>query len=86
MSDFDNVPVGDTDPRLAPFEVSPSDVSDSAVEGLIDEYCFRYHGLNETASPDENRDRVRQALKKGALVIWFNPAENTASLDLPPRR
>lgn len=80
MSDIDDVPVGDTDPRSDPFEVSESELSAAAVDGLVDEYCFRYHGLNETPSPDENRDLVRKALAKGDLTIWFDPNENTAAL------
>jgi len=53
------------------------------LNGLVEEYCTRYHGLNETESPLAERDKVAAAVKRGDLVVWFDPVENTAGLGTP---
>lgn len=75
--------VGEPDPRTLPFEVPTESLSGDALEGLVSEYCHRAWGLNETESPESNRHRVFKAVRSGELVVWFNPVENTAALDVP---
>ena len=76
-------PVLDGDPRTKAFRVDVQDLSDEAVSGLIDEYCFRAWGLNDVESPARNRSRVKKALDTGELVVWFDPVEGGAALDVP---
>ncbi|NWO08279.1 MAG: hypothetical protein HLX50_21995 [Alteromonadaceae bacterium] len=72
------------DPREEKFVVETDLLSADILEGLAEEYCTRYHGLNDTESPMAERERVLAALEKGDLVVWFDPIENTASLGNPP--
>jgi len=72
------------DPREEKFVVETDLLSADILEGLAEEYCTRYHGLNDTESPMAERERVLAALEKGDLVVWFDPVENTASLGNPP--
>jgi len=72
------------DPREDKFVVEADLLSADVLEGLAEEYCTRYHGLNDTENPMAERDRVMAAVKKGELVVWFDPVENTASLGNPP--
>lgn len=71
------------DPRDAPFVVDTDLLTKDQLEGLVDEYCTRFHGTNETESPFAERARVMKAIEKGDLVVWFDPVENTAGLDHP---
>lgn len=69
-----------TDPRNEPIEISKDDLSDDAIDGLIDSYCSQFHGLNDQEDPAENRAVVRKALFDGKLGIYFDPAEEVAAL------
>jgi uncharacterized protein YheU (UPF0270 family) len=71
------------DPREEKFVVETELLTKDQLDGLIDEYCTRYHGLNDTENPMGERDRVRVAVKRGDLVVWFDPVENTAGLSPP---
>lgn len=73
----------ESDPRQEKFVVDTELLSDDQVDGLVDEYCTRYHGLNDTESPMDERGRVKAAVKRGDLVVWFDPVENTAGLGVP---
>ncbi|MDL0433029.1 hypothetical protein QPM17_17950 [Marinobacter sp. TBZ242] len=68
------------DPREEKFVVDTELLSEDQIEGLVDEYCTRYHGLNDTENPMSERERVTVAVRRGDLVVWFDPVENTASL------
>ncbi|GHD47357.1 Uncharacterised protein family (UPF0270) [Marinobacter persicus] len=81
-SDTEIQPEGD--PREDKFVVETDLLSADVLEGLAEEYCTRYHGLNDTENPMAERDRVLSALRRGELVVWFDPVENTASLGNPP--
>ncbi|MBZ0332725.1 hypothetical protein [Marinobacter sp. AL4B] len=81
MSDYANGP--ESDPRQEMFVVDASLLTAEQLEGLADEYCTRYHGLNDTENPLAERSRVLAAARKGELVVWFDPVENTASLGFP---
>ncbi|GGY66888.1 hypothetical protein [Marinobacter zhanjiangensis] len=78
-----NGKVPDSDPREAPFMVDADLLSEDQLEGLVQEYCTRYHGLNDQESPLGERDRVMNAVRRGDLVVWFDPVENTAGLGRP---
>ncbi|MCK7543139.1 hypothetical protein MLC59_03015 [Marinobacter bryozoorum] len=54
------------------------------LEGLVQEYCTRYHGLNDHESPLQEQSRVLAAVRRGDLVVWFDPVENSAGLGQPP--
>ncbi|KAA1173940.1 hypothetical protein FWJ25_11040 [Marinobacter salinexigens] len=71
------------DPRQEKFVVDTDLLTEDQVAGLVEEYCTRYHGLNDTENPLAERDRVRAAVKRGELVVWFDPVENTAGLGAP---
>ena len=68
------------DPRQEPFVVDTDLLSEDQLEGLVEEYCTRYHGVNDTESPMNEKSRVMTAVKNGDLVVWFNPVENSAGL------
>ncbi|MGO1234265.1 MAG: hypothetical protein ACTMHG_11135 [Marinobacter sp.] len=72
------------DPRQEKFVVETQLLSEELLEGLAEEYCTRYHGLNDTEDPLAERDRVLGAIRRGDLVVWFDPVENTASLGNSP--
>lgn len=71
---------GQPDPREEKFVVETELLTQEQLMGLVEEYCTRYHGLNDTESPLAERDRVMAAVKRGDLVVWFDPVENTAGL------
>lgn len=72
--------ISEGDPRDERFVVDTGLLTDEQIDGLVEEYCTRYHGLNDTESPLAEKDRVLTAVKKGDLVVWFDPVENTAGL------
>ncbi|MGM0769903.1 MAG: hypothetical protein ACQEV6_17965 [Pseudomonadota bacterium] len=74
---------GQPDPREEKFVVDTGLLAEDQIEGLVDEYCTRYHGLNDTENPMAERGRVLAAVKRGELVVWFDPVENTAGLGQP---
>jgi hypothetical protein len=39
--------------------------------------------LNDTESPLAEREHVLEAVRRGELVVWFDPVENTAGLGSP---
>lgn len=71
------------DPRDEVFMVPADLLSDDQLLGLVEEYCTRYHGLNDHENPLAETAKVKAALTKGDLVVWFDPVNNTASLGLP---
>ncbi|MFC4258971.1 hypothetical protein ACFOZ5_08010 [Marinobacter lacisalsi] len=79
----ENGKVSDSDPREEPFVVETDLINEELLEGLVQEYCTRYHGLNDQESPLKERDRVMAAVRRGELVIWFDPVDNTAGLGRP---
>jgi len=74
---------GQPDPRQEKFQIDIELLTEDQLDGLIDEYCTRYHGLNDTENPMDEKKRVRAAVKRGDLVVWFDPVENTAGLSRP---
>ena len=79
----DAVQPSDPDPREEKFVVDTGLLTADQLEGLAEEYCTRYHGLNDTESPLAERERVLEAVRRGELVVWFDPVENTAGLGVP---
>ncbi|MGC8120552.1 hypothetical protein [Marinobacter sp. VGCF2001] len=79
----DAVQPSDADPRAEKFIVDAGLLTSEQLEGLAEEYCTRYHGLNDTESPLAERERVLGAVRRKELVVWFDPVENTASLGAP---
>ena len=71
------------DPRQEKFIVDRELLTEDQLNGLAEEYCTRYHGLNDTENPLAERNRVLDAVKRGDLVVWFDPVENTAGLGVP---
>lgn len=71
------------DPRQEMFVVDFDLLAEDQLEGLAEEYCTRCHGLNDTEDPLSERARVLAAVRRGDLVIWFDPVENAASLGTP---
>ena len=79
----DTAYVPDEDPRQEKFVVDADLLTQDQLEGLAEDYCTRYHGLNDTENPLAERSRVLAAVKRGELVVWFDPVENTAGLGAP---
>ena len=79
----DTAYVPDEDPRQEKFVVDADLLTQDQLEGLAEEYCTRYHGLNDTENPLAERSWVLAAVKRGELVVWFDPVENTAGLGAP---
>ena len=79
----DTAYVPDEDSRQEKFVVDADLLTQDQLEGLAEEYCTRYHGLNDTENPLAERSRVLAAVKRGELVVWFDPVENTAGLGAP---
>lgn len=73
------------DPREEKFVVDTELLSEDQLDGLVDEYCTRYHGLNDTENPMAERERVKSAVRRRDLVVWFDPVENMASLGAPEK-
>ena len=71
------------DPRQEKFIVDADLLTADQIQGLVEEYCTRYHGLNDTESPLDEQSKVLSAVRRGDLVVWFDPVENTAGLDVP---
>lgn len=71
------------DPRQEKFVVDFGLLTEDQLNGLVEEYCTRYHGLNDTESPLAERSKVLAAVRSGELVVWFDPVENTAGLGAP---
>ncbi|RBP28605.1 hypothetical protein DET50_111110 [Marinobacter pelagius] len=71
------------DPREEKFVVDTELLTLDQLQGLVEEYCTRYHGLNDTENPFAERERVMAAVRRGDLVVWFDPVENTAGLGVP---
>ena len=60
-------------------------LSSEAVRGLIDEYCIRETGCNETEEPLENcRHGVAKALQQGRLVIVYTASDPDQVASLVP--
>lgn len=74
---------GQPDPRQEKFQVDTGMLTEDQLDGLVNEYCTRYHGLNDTENPMEEKHRVLAAVRRGDLVVWFDPVENTAGLSPP---
>lgn len=72
------------DPREEPFVVDTDLLTEDQLEGLVQEYCTRYHGLNEQESPLHEHGLVLAAVRRGDLVVWFDPVENSAALGHRP--
>ena len=73
----------EADPREEKFVVDAELLTEDQLQGLAEEYCTRYHGLNDTENPLAERERVLSAVRRGDLVVWFDPVENTAGLGSP---
>ncbi len=64
------------------FVIIPSDyLSKEALDNLIQEYCLRDWGLNESEAPLQEREtHVRRALQQGDLVILYSELHESAQL------
>lgn len=71
------------DPREEKFIVGKELLTNEQLTGLAEEYCTRYHGLNDTENPLAELNHILSAVKRGDLVVWFDPVENTAGLGVP---
>ncbi|MBK1874640.1 hypothetical protein FE848_15555 [Marinobacter sp. 1-3A] len=72
-----------SDPREEKFIVDKELLAEDQLLGLAEEYCTRYHGLNDNENPLAELSGVQAAIKRGDLVVWFDPVENTAGLGVP---
>ena len=49
------------DPRQEKFVVDTELLTEDQLQGLVEEYCTRYHGLNDTENPMGEQSRVMSA-------------------------
>lgn len=75
--------LSEQDPRQEPFVVETGLLTEDQLDGLVQEYCTRYHGLNDSENPLKEQSVVLAAVRRGELVVWFDPVENTAGLGRP---
>ena len=61
--------------------IDPKQLSQEAINNLVDEYCLRDWGLNDSEAPLENRqNQVKAALDNGQLVIIYSQHLETAQI------
>lgn len=61
--------------------IDPQQLSAEAINNLVDEYCLRDWGLNESEDPLEQRQQhVKKALAEGQVVIIYSQHLETAQI------
>lgn len=61
------------------------ELSADAVQGLVDEFCTRDNGCNETEEPLEQcRHAAENALRQGRLVVVYTPFNPNQAASLVP--
>jgi len=61
--------------------IAPHRLSEEALKSLIDEYCLRDWGLNDTENPMETRRKeTKAALDNGKLIILYSKHFKTAKI------
>jgi len=61
--------------------IDPEQLSEEAINNLVDEYCLRDWGLNDCDEPLGNRQQqVKAALVNGQLVIIYSQHLETAQI------
>ena len=61
--------------------IDPKQLSEEAINNLIDEYCLRDWGLNDSDDSLTNRQqKVKTALNSGQLVIIYSQHLETAQI------
>ncbi|MAL97964.1 YheU family protein [Hydrocarboniclastica marina] len=66
--------------------ISADQLSHDALEALVDEYCLREHGVNETEDPLGPRKlEVHRQLEQGKLLILYTPNNPNQVATLVPR-
>jgi uncharacterized protein YheU (UPF0270 family) len=66
------------------INISPADLSEAALLGVIDDFVLR-EGTDYgdgTASLQRKRDAVLAQLEAGTVRIWFDPASESVTLRL----
>ena len=68
-------------PERGGMAIDHTKLSAEALDGLIEEYATRYHGLNETESPlEDHKAFVEKALRDGHLMVWYDGETQSAAL------
>jgi len=54
--------------------IPPEQLSGEALESLVEEYCLREHGCNESEEPlGERKRRVYRGVESGEIRILYTP-------------
>lgn len=66
--------------------ITADQLSPEALEALVEEYCLREHGCNDTEEPlGERKSQVRRQLDLGEIVILYTPNNPNQVATLVPR-
>lgn len=54
--------------------ISADQLSQDALDALVEEYCLREHGVNDTEEPlGPRKNQVRRQVEEGRLLILYTP-------------
>lgn len=66
--------------------ISADQLSPEALEALVEEYCLREHGCNDTEEPLGTRKaEIRRQVDRGEMVILYTPNNPNQVAALVPR-
>ena len=66
--------------------ISQDQLSPEAFEALVEEYCLREHGCNDTEEPlGARKSEIRRQVDSGDMVILYTPNNPNQVATLVPR-
>lgn len=66
--------------------ISPDQLSPDALDALVEEYCLREHGCNDTEEPlGTRKTEIRRQVTRGDMVILYTPNNPNQVATLVPR-
>lgn len=66
--------------------IRPDQLSPEALDALVEEYCLREHGCNDTEDPlAERKSHIRRQVIQGDMAILYTPNNPNQVATLVPR-
>jgi uncharacterized protein YheU (UPF0270 family) len=66
--------------------ITPDQLSAEALDALVEEYCLREHGCNDTEEPlGTRKSEIRRQVARGEMVILYTPNNPNQVATLVPR-